>query len=270
MSTVTVIHCWSAPRSRSTALLYAFEARNDCIGIDEPLYREYLISKGKSVTRPYLQALISGIPPEDTPPEEEYKWKRELLSLTERIAEAAKKLKEGVIFCKHIAKQSGSYDFANECVEVDGINIIHRHLMLIRDPVDVLLAWGKVGGVHGNNATVDEVGVVPMLDLYSKLESRNDNNSLPVVLESDELAINPEEALSTVCSNLNISYTESMLSWPSGPHSTYLCLDFASNCNRRHFSLKRFFTFRVRWTMGKVVVPQRVEIRGVVSRLSFD
>ena len=105
MSTVTVIHCWSAPRSRSTALLYAFEARDDCIGIDEPLYREYLISKGKSVTRPYLQALISGIPPEDTPPEEEYKWKRELLSLTERISEAAKKLKTGVIFCKHIANR---------------------------------------------------------------------------------------------------------------------------------------------------------------------
>ena len=26
---VTVIHCWSAPRSRSTALLYSFEARNN-------------------------------------------------------------------------------------------------------------------------------------------------------------------------------------------------------------------------------------------------
>jgi len=32
---ITVIHCWSAPRSRSTALLYSFEARgDDCVAID--------------------------------------------------------------------------------------------------------------------------------------------------------------------------------------------------------------------------------------------
>ena len=219
-SSVTVIHCWSAPRSRSTALLYSFEAREDCIGIDEPLYREWLISKGDSVARPYGQAMIDGIPPEDSPGEED-RWKRELLSLDERISEAANKItNNGVIFCKHMAKHSFLYDFDNEC-KVENINLKHRHLLLIRDPVAVLSSWGNSGGVHGNNPTSDEVGIVPLLAIYSKLESRNGDDCHPAVLESDELVNNPEVALSNICSSLGITYKESMLSWSSGPHGEY-------------------------------------------------
>ena len=41
-----IIHCWSAPRSRSTALLYSFEARgSSTIALDEPLYRRWLEEK---------------------------------------------------------------------------------------------------------------------------------------------------------------------------------------------------------------------------------
>jgi protein-lysine N-methyltransferase EEF2KMT len=40
MKLITVVHCWSAPRSRSTAFLYSWEARgDDCVAMDEPLYR---------------------------------------------------------------------------------------------------------------------------------------------------------------------------------------------------------------------------------------
>ena len=36
--TITVVHCWSAPRSRSTAMLYSFESRGaDTVALDEPL-----------------------------------------------------------------------------------------------------------------------------------------------------------------------------------------------------------------------------------------
>ena len=32
------IHCWSTPRTTSTALLYSFGNRQDCNAVDEPLY----------------------------------------------------------------------------------------------------------------------------------------------------------------------------------------------------------------------------------------
>ena len=43
---VTIVHCWSSPRSRSTALLYSFESRgDDTVAIDESLYRRWLREK---------------------------------------------------------------------------------------------------------------------------------------------------------------------------------------------------------------------------------
>jgi hypothetical protein len=51
-----------------------------------------------------MKEMIEGIPPEghDSHPEQ---WKRELLSLQERITLGSAKLKSGgVIFCKHMAK----------------------------------------------------------------------------------------------------------------------------------------------------------------------
>jgi hypothetical protein len=212
---ITVIHCWSAPRSRSTALLYSFDVRDDCVGVDEPLYREWLIQKGNEVARPYRQSLMNGTPPDGE--EDEGCWKRELLSPGERIAEAAKNIgSDGVIFFKHMAKHSFLYDFDNE-FQMENVELVHRHLLLIRDPVAVLSAWGKVGGVHGHNPTSDEVGVVPLLAIYSKLESRSNDSSRAVVLESEELVSDPEGTLSTICAHLGIPYKESMLSWSSGP-----------------------------------------------------
>ena len=214
---VTVVHCWSAPRSRSTALLYSFEARGDCAALDEPLYREWLVQKGDAVARPYFKDMIKGVPPEENPsPEEVQQWKREVLSLKERITAAAQNFESGgVIFCKHMAKHCFLYDFDNE-FSTEGVQLIHRHLLLIRDPVDVLSSWGVSSEVHGNNPTSDEVGIVPLLSIYSTLESRGFVQ--PVILESDDLVADPERTLSGICSSLGIPYKESMMTWKSGPH----------------------------------------------------
>lgn len=219
---ITVVHCWSAPRSRSTALLYSFEARgNDCVAIDEPLYREWLIAKGEAVERPYFREMIEGIPPEgsDSSPSEVEQWKRERLSLKERIEGAVSRLdNNGLIFCKHMAKHSFLYDFENE-ITIDSANLVHRHLLLIRDPVAVLSSWKASSEVHGNSPTSDEVGVVPLLSIYSTVQSACGEPSLgPVVLDSDDLVKNPTETLSKVCDGLSIPFKESMLKWQSGAH----------------------------------------------------
>lgn len=231
---VTVIHCWSAPRSRSTALLYSFEARGEdcCAAIDEPLYREWLIAKGDTVARPYLKEMVEGIPPPDeqssssssaSPEKVRQVWQRELLSLKERITAAAEKLNSddhGVIFCKHMAKHSFLYDFDEEFT-MEGTQLIHRHLLLIRDPVDVLSSWGVSSDVHGNNPTSDEVGIVPLLSIYAKLESRvkdEQSHHPAVILESDDLVADPEGTLAGICAGLGIPYKESMMTWKSGPH----------------------------------------------------
>jgi len=226
--TVTVVHCWSAPRSRSTALLYSFEARSeDCAALDEPLYREWLIRRGDAVARPYRRALIDGTPPPPgtTSDDERYasgKWRRELLSFEDRIREAAELLpNEGVIFCKHMAKHSFLYDFENEVNGDDiGIAFAHKHLLLIRDPVAVLSSWGVIGPAHGSAVTPDEVGIIPLLSIFSALQSRySDSDGIPAAyLDSDELAADPEATLRSTCNDLGIAYKDEMMYWKSGPH----------------------------------------------------
>jgi len=234
MKTITVVHCWSAPRSRSTALLYSFEALalgdDCCVVYDEPLYREYLKQKEITVTRPYLKELITGTPPEGD--EDSNKWKRELLSLQERLSLGAAKLEttpgEGVIFCKHMSKHSSLYDFDNEyqVVECDNgtsIHFIHRHIILIRDPVAVLSAWSMVGDVHGDNPTPEELGFISLMSIYSKLESKkicsDDEKGRVLVIDSDDLAKDPEGSLLELCKRLSIGYSDSMLSWKKGKHA---------------------------------------------------
>lgn len=218
--TVTVVHCWSAPRSRSTALMYSFEARGaGCVALDEPLYREWMIQRRESAQRPYAQQMINGTPPDDATPLEKMQWERELKSLDERIVEAASSLpaaQGGVIFCKHMAKHYFLYNFSSECkLPSDEISLVHKHLLLIRDPVAVLSSWNQDADVHGGAATADEVGIVPLLSIYSNVTS---NGSFVATLDADELTKDPEDALSNVCADLQITYSESMTSWESGPH----------------------------------------------------
>jgi protein-lysine N-methyltransferase EEF2KMT len=239
---IIVVHCWSAPRSRSTALLYSFEARGaeTTVALDEPLYGAWLRAASTrasvAVTRPYLShMLLGGTVPDGATPDEIARWRREQLPLRERIREAALALAAGqhspierrqlLIFCKEMAKFSDVYDFdgesnnSNSTVEDENgdggattvIRLVHRHVLLIRDPAAVLSSWGAAGTVHGNNPTIAEVGVVPMLSIYSKLQSNGSSSGNNVtVIDSDELVRDPPGVLKSLCDELGVDYSDSM------------------------------------------------------------
>jgi hypothetical protein len=179
--------------------------------MDEPLYREWMVAKKGAVERPYMDAMLTGVSDEEGVPPET--WQREQAPLEERLKEAVEKLKEtgGVIFCKHMAKHDCVYDFRNE---LTADNVFHKHVLLIRDPVAVLSSWKQSGDVHGHTPTIDEVGILPMMSIYSKVV---ENNSA-FILNSDELVADPSETLSSLCTELGIPYEVSMLTWEAGPH----------------------------------------------------
>ena len=235
---VTVIHCWTAPRSRSTALLYSFEARGeDCVAIDEPLKREWLVYQGDNVQRPYKTNMIDGTPPADKP-QDSYLWERETLPLGERIHLAALKLSkstenddtsnnnECVIFCKHMSKTYFLYDFDNDVhVEpVEGVELVHKHMFLIRDPVAILRSWDVLNHVHNESCSTEDVGIVPLLSIYSTLQRRFGSESHITILDSDALVKDPEGVLQDICQELDIPYKDSMMTWEAGVHE----------CDSRH------------------------------------
>jgi len=232
---ITVIHCWSAPRSRSTALMYSFNSRSDCCGLDEPLYRRWLQENQKYVSRPYTKELINGIPHADSRLEDHFKWEREKDDLKTRcelcVAEVEAENNDGnvIVFVKHIAKFQALFDFNNNCEfkntpflkYKDAVDVVHKHLLLIRDPVSILSSWEANSSVHNGAVTPNEVGIVDLMSVYSHLQSKNvagdGSSEIVAFLDSDELSSNPESALNTVCQDLNIPFTTDMLSWEKGP-----------------------------------------------------
>lgn len=211
-SRITIVHCWSAPRSRSTASLYSFEARgSSTVALDEPLYREWLVAKegGTGVQRPYLNDMLTGISEE--PGVAADCWQREQDTFLKRLELAVVKLGGGdaggggggVVFCKHMAKQNIVYDFTSE---IDLPNTVHRHVLMIRDPVAVLSSWKQSGDVHGHAPSTDELGILPMMATYAQVCEHNAH--APVILDSDDLVANPAGALSTLCADLEIDYTD--------------------------------------------------------------
>ena len=234
---ITVIHCWTAPRSRSTALLYSFEARGTdcCVAIDEPLKREWLIHHGDSVQRPYKTNMINGTPPADKP-EESALWQRETLSLGERIHLAAMKLsktdeKDCVIFCKHMSKTCFLYDFDNDVhVEpIAGVTLVHKHMFLVRDPVAILRSWDVLSSVHYDSCSTNDVGIVPLLTIHAAIQQRpfgpgQAHRNHVTILDSDALVKNPEQVLQDICQDLDIPYKSEMMTWKAGPHE----------CDSRH------------------------------------
>jgi len=254
---ITIVHCWSAPRSRSTALLYSFEARSekeDTIALDEPLYRRWLgekISGGTGnyrITRPYAEPFLQGAAPaENDDGDDAWRWEREKQHFNERIYHAVKSLLgsgrqgDGCVFVKQMAKFSHLFDFETnwERTEIDSaasrwkcdclkllaennVELKHRHLLLIRDPVSCIGSWmGKSGDVHGSNPHPDEVGITQLVDVYSKVLGSSmirAENEDAVVIDSDDLAAYPRKSLQSLCATLGIEYRDSMLKWQAGPH----------------------------------------------------
>jgi hypothetical protein len=220
---VTVIHCWTAPRSRSTALLYSFESRSDTIAVDEPLHCIFVTQRPK-MTRSYRQNLLDGIPPQEAEESDHYKWPRQIVPFTDRLKDAIGKLKDqpdGVVFCKHLSKQGCMYN--REKIEsltvmhdLDStVRITHRHALLLRDPVAILSSWDDIGDIHGSDACVEQVGIVPMLTIYESLQQ---SSTSVAFVDSDELVVNPESVLARLCQDVGIPFTTEMLSWKSGPH----------------------------------------------------
>jgi len=239
-----VVHCWSSPRSRSTAFMYSFDARPDTVCLDEPLYHPWLYERQESITRPYKDQLLYG----SDDGKDGRRWQQELIPLSQRIDQAI--VKESgknminIVFCKHMAKHYTCFNFQNNDEKsyrvapksVPSRNSTsssttassptrsrpkkHIHILLLRDPVANLTSWKDTTFVHDDGATTtktslnpEEVGTIPLMSIYSELYANN-----PVIIvDSDQLVLSPKYMFQCLCSKLQVPFTETMLQWSAGP-----------------------------------------------------
>ena len=175
----------------STAMMYSFAQRPDCMVFDEPLYSNYL-KKFAAVHRPYRAQL-----------EQDVETSNEVL---QRINAAGS---EKLVYAKHMIKQlTDDIDMDLLCAPGS------RHVILIRNPLDLIMSWTTKSDVHkgGDN---DPTNLLELVNLFMTLRRRT--GKAPVVVDTDLLKLNPERVLSATCAQLSIPFFADQLSWPAGP-----------------------------------------------------
>tara|TARA_B110000438_G_scaffold296012_1_gene340019 strand:- start:1575 stop:2285 length:711 start_codon:yes stop_codon:yes gene_type:complete len=176
---------WSGPRNLSTALMRSFENRKDTKVWDEPLYAYYLNETKKD--HPLKEKIIKTY-------ETNIDRLIEIISLNNN----SKK----IFYQKHMTHHvldNTPLNWMN-----NGINCF-----LIRNPKDVLLSYIKKNNLENSN----DIGFPMQLKLFNLVKKFQ---SKPIVINANDLSVNPKKILTLLCREINIPYNDDMLSWPKG------------------------------------------------------
>ena len=178
---------WSGPRNISTAMMRAWENRDDCEVLDEPFYAYYLKQTG--LDHPAADEVMAS---------QSTDW-RKVVALCQ-----SEPPNNATIFYQ---KQMSFHMLE----EVDrGWMSKLTHCFLIRDPESVVASYAQVR----KTPTLGDIGFVQQAELYHYVCQHLDPN--PVVIDSAEFLANPEAMLRAWCLALGIEFSERMLKWPAG------------------------------------------------------
>ena len=185
------IAMWSGPRNISTAMMRAWENRDDCTVVDEPLYAAYLQATG--LDHPGREEVIAA---GETDPDKV-------------IAQLLGPIPEGraIWYQKHMSHhllptmaQSWTHALCN--------------VFLIRDPAEVVASYLK------SRATVtpEDIGLPQQDRLFDELSQRT--GIAPPVIDAGDFLRAPEAHLRALCARLGIDFSKRMLHWPAVPRSS--------------------------------------------------
>lgn len=185
------IAMWSGPRNISTAMMRAWENREDTAVCDEPFYAYYLANA--DTRHPMHDAVIAA---------GETDWRRVVDAMTGPVP-------------------GGLQIFYQKQMTHHFLPAIDRswlarvtNCFLIRHPRDVLLSYVKMR----DTATAEDIGFPQQLEIFDYVCAAT--GDVPVVIDSAELLKNARTMLDALCQRLGIAFTGRMLEWPKGPRDS--------------------------------------------------
>ncbi len=159
--------------------MYSFANREDTTVVDEPFYGYYLNQTG--VEHPGGDEIKSGM---------EDDWDK-IVSDLNNIGS-----KNHIAFVKNMAH----HILTNDLSFMEN----WANVYLIRDPKEIICSFSQVIP----NPTMKDIGAKRQRELYEYVPG--------VVIDSNQLLINPEKVLKVLCGELNIPFSERMLNWSPG------------------------------------------------------
>ena len=185
---MTNIAMWSGPRNISTAMMYSFVNRADCVGWDEPFYGAYL--KATGLKHPVFQDIIAA-------------YECDFAKGAEACLRPASR---PVFYQKHMTHHM--------LPDVDRTFIRSlTNAFLIRSPEKVLASYAK----KHVEVSLHAIGFVEQAEIFD-LVAQSLGHAPPVV-DADVHLEAPRASLEKLCVALTIPFDEAMLAWTKGPKS---------------------------------------------------
>ncbi len=181
-----IINLISSPRNISTALMYSFAQRNDTKVMDEPLYGYYLKKTG--IDHPGGAETIASMSSNPS----------EIINQISNLAD-----EHHLVFVKNMAHHHTGFDwkYLND----------HHCVFLIRDPKQLIASFAQVI----EHPTIDDIGLKHEFELFEYCQENSKHS--PIIIDSNDLLIDPKAYLTQLCEQLKIPFTSKMLSWKKGP-----------------------------------------------------
>ncbi|MFY0693015.1 MAG: HAD family hydrolase [Paracoccaceae bacterium] len=176
------IAMWSGPRNLSTAMMYAFAARNDCTVWDEPFYAAYLKETGLS--HPMREEILKTY---ETDPQ-----------TVARHCAGASPGGAAIFYQKHMCHHMVAgfpTDWALDCTNI----------FLIRHPARVIASYSA----KREAPTLEDLGFAQQARLFETLGGG-------LVIDSTDMRADPEARLRALCKAISIPFQPGMLHWPAG------------------------------------------------------
>lgn len=184
---VTRIAMWSGPRNISTAMMRAFENRDDTVVSDEPFYAAFLAETG--LDHPMREEVIASQPTQ---------WRKVADAMAGPAAGDAP-----IWYQKHMT---------HHMLPGFGLGWLAActNAFLIRPPEQVLASYTQKRA----EVTLDDIGVVRQAELFDHVAQ--EKGEAPPVIEGAQVLANPRGSLTALCEALGIPFSEKMLNWPAG------------------------------------------------------
>ena len=185
------IAMWSGPRNISTAMMRAWENREDTAVIDEPFYAHYLQATG--VNHPGREDVLR--------------------SQRTDAAEVAAMLTGPVPHDKPIWYQKHMTQHVLPDMPLDWLDDV-TNCFLIRDPEAVVASFT----IQRPDAAAWELGFEQQARLFDHVCDHL--GRAPPVLDAADVLKDPRGTLGALCAKLGIPFSDRMLSWPPGPRDS--------------------------------------------------
>ena len=185
------IAMWSGPRNISTAMMRAWENRDDTVVIDEPLYAYYLQATGKQ--HPGADEVIAT---------GESDWPTVVAHLTGPTPDGKQ-----IFFQKQM-----THHLLPE-INREWLGAV-TNCFLIRDPREVIGSYIK----KREDPALEDLGFLQQAEIFDLVRTRT--NTVPPVIDAKDVLQNPERILRLLCDAIGVEFSQSMLSWSPGLRDT--------------------------------------------------